>query len=244
MIKNYSASSYGESVAEVYDQWYEGFKPETISTLVELAQGGRVLELGIGTGRIAIPLYQAGIEVHGIDASPAMIAKLRAKPSGSNIQVTMGNFADAAVEGQFDLIYVVINTFFALPNQAEQVRCFTNVTKLLTQNGVFLIEAFIPNLARFDDNQTVRVFALEDNACSLEASQIDPIEQLINLQLIHMTNDGLRMYPLKIRYAWPSELDLMAKIAGLELRHRWGSWSRKELTDQDSKHISVYGFPD
>lgn len=244
MFNYFSASTYGDNVAEVYDQWYPDVEPETIPTLVELALGGRALELGIGTGRIAIPLSQAGIEVHGIDASPAMIARLRAKPGASDILVMEGNFADCELPGQFNLIYVVINTFFALTSQEEQVRCFKNVAGLLSKNGSFLIEAFVPNMARFDENQTVRVFALDADGCRLEASQIDPIKQQINSQLIQVTGENLRMVPLQIRYAWPSELDLMARMAGLTLRHRWGGWDRRDLTVQEGKHISVYGLTD
>ena len=241
-MKEYSESTYGESIADIYDQWYADIDPDAVSTLVDLAQGGRSLELGIGTGRIALPIYQAGIEVHGIDASPAMTEKLKAKPGGQNIHIIHGDFADMDVEGHFDLIYVVFNTFFALQTQAEQIRCFNNVADHLSPNGVFLIRAFIPDMARFDDNQTVRTVAVGDDGIRLEATQIDPLLQQINSQLIYFSEEGTRMYPVKIRYAWPSELDLMANLAGLSLQHRWGTWRKDELTIQDGKHISVYGF--
>ena len=123
-MKNYSASTYGEQIAEVYDDWYPGLDQEMISTLVELSQGGRALELGIGTGRIALPLHQAGIEVRGIDASQAMLDEMKAKPDSENIAVSIGNFAEVDSEGQFDLIFVVFNTFFALSSQEEQIQCF------------------------------------------------------------------------------------------------------------------------
>ena len=242
-MKEYSESTYGERIAEVYDQWYSDFDRSSISTLVELSQGGRALELGIGTGRIALPLHDAGIEVHGIDASQAMLAKLKAKPGGESIQVTLGNFADVEVEGHYDLIFVVFNTFFALLTQDEQIRCFKNVASRLSTNGVFLIEVFVPDMARYVDNQTVRVIASDDNSARLEATQVDMITQQTNSKQIHLSEEGIRMYPVQVRYAWPSELDLMARLAGLSLQHRWGTWLKDDLTNESGKHISVYGHP-
>lgn len=243
-MKKYSESTYGESVADIYDRWYTEFDPHAISTLVEFAQGGRALELGIGTGRIALPIYQAGVEVHGIDSSPAMTEKLYTKPGGQNIPIKHGDFADIDIEGQFELIYVVLNTFFGIQTQDDQLRCFINTASHLAPNGVFVIEAFVPDMSRYTDNQTVRSVEIGDDDLRFEVTQIDPLNQQVNSKLIHITDDGTRMYPVKIRYAWPAELDLMAKIAGLELLHRWGSWDKRKLTNQDSKHISVYGFPD
>jgi SAM-dependent methyltransferase len=240
-MKEYSESTYGERIAEVYDQWYSEFDQSSISTLVELSQGGRVLELGIGTGRIALPLHHAGIEVHGIDASQTMLAKLKAKPGGEKIKVTLANFADVNVEGHYDLIFVVFNTFFALLTQEEQIHCFKNAASRLSPNGVFLIEVFVPDMARYVDNQTVRVSASDDNSVRLEAIQVDMIKQQINSKQIYLSEEGIRMYPVKIRYAWPSELDLMARLAGLSLQHRWGTWRKDTLTNESGKHISVYG---
>lgn len=242
-MKGYSESTYGETIAEVYDSWYGELDPDSVSTLVDLAQGGRALELGIGTGRIALPLFQAGVEVHGIDASPAMIAKLQAKPDGDKIQLKLGNFADVNVEGNYELIYIVFNTFFALTSQEEQIRCFTNVASHLVTNGVFLIEAFVPDMTRFDDGQTVRVDAVNEQGIRLETSQIDPIQQQIVKQAIHLTEKGLRLYPVKVRYVWPAEFDLLARLAGLTLKYRWANWQRAELNRDSGKHISIYGHP-
>jgi len=241
MFNNYADATYGENIAEVYDEWYAELDPQAIPTLAELAQGGCALELGIGTGRIALPLNQAGVEVQGIDASPAMVAKLRAKPGGEKIHVYHGNFADVAVKGQFELIYIAFNTFFALTTQEEQIRCFTNVASHLSPNGVFLVKAFVPDLTRYDRDQTVRVSVIEETAIRLETSQIDPAQQLITSQTIHLSDKGIRMYPVQLRYAWPSELDLMAKLAGLSLHHRWGSWGMDAFDNQSDFHISVYG---
>lgn len=239
-MKNYSASTYGEQIAEVYDEWYSDLNQAVIPTLVELAQGGQALELGIGTGRVALPLQKAGIEVHGIDASQAMVEKLRAKPASGEIPVTIGNFADVAVEGQFDLIYIVFNTFFALPSQEEQVTCLRNAASRLTPNGVFLMEVFFPNMARYRDQQTVRATKIDEHRLQLEATRIDMINQQIVTQHTVLTNEGVRFYPVKIRYAWPAELDLMARLGGLTLKHRWGTWHKDPFTLENGRHISVY----
>jgi SAM-dependent methyltransferase len=239
-MKNYSTSTYGEQIAEVYDDWYPGLDQEIIPTLVELSSGGRALELGIGTGRIALPLHQAGIEVHGIEASQAMLDKLKAKTGSENIAVSIGNFAEVDVEGQFDLIFVVFNTFFALGSQEEQIRCLKNAARRLTPKGLFLMEVFFPNLARYIDDQTVRATEIDENRVNLEASKIDMVNQQIFSQQTIISEKGVRLYPVKIRYAWPSELDLMARLAGLTLKHRWGTWRKDEFTQESGKHISVY----
>jgi len=240
-MDKYSDDTYGEKHADVYDGWYASYDPASITTLTELACGGRALELGIGTGRIAIPLAANGVEVHGIDASPSMIAKLRSKPGGGNIPVLVGNFADVAADGQFDLVYVVINTFFTLRSQQEQVRCFGNVARLLTSKGLFALEAFVPDMSLHPGGQSVRASAVKADMVSLHVSIHDPVEQRVAGQQIIMTEEGIRLYPVEIRYAWPSELDLMAALAGLKLQHRWSSWRRDPFTSESKKHISIYG---
>jgi SAM-dependent methyltransferase len=240
-MKNYTESTYGEQIASIYDELYSFFDKSAISTLSELARGGHALELGIGTGRIALPLQQSGVDISGIDASEAMIAKLRAKPSSKDIEVSIGNFADLDVEGNFELIYVVFNTFFALETQEEQVRCFKNVAQHLAVGGVFVIEAFVPDMARFADHQTVRATAIDEAMVHLEVTRIDMASQQIFSQHTLLSEEGVRLFPVKIRYAWPSELDLMAQLAGLSLQHRWGNWTRDEFTKESRSHISVYG---
>ncbi len=167
------------------------------------------------------------------------------KPSlvGRAFSCTLGNFADVDVEGQYDLIFVIFNTFFALLTQEEQIHWFKNAASRLSPNGVFLIEVFVPDMARFVDNQTVRVIASDDNSVRLEATQVDMITQQTNSKQIHLSEEGIRMYPVKVRNAWPSELDLMARLAGLSLQHRWGTWLKDDLTNESGKHISVYGHP-
>jgi SAM-dependent methyltransferase len=240
-MEEYNESTFGDRFSSVYDEWFSEFDIATIQTLAELTHGGRVLELGIGTGRIALPLSERGIKVQGIDASQAMIAKLKAKPGGENIPVSLGNFADVNVEGQFDLIFVVFNTIYVLQNQAEQIRCFKNVAKRLTSDGVFVIEAFVPDLTRFTDGQTVRVLEQDQDGVRLDVAQLDLANQQITSHLLYLTEEGVRLFPIKIRFAWPAELDLMARLAGLSLQHRWGSWNQEAFTNESNRHISVYG---
>lgn len=238
----YDQATYGNHIAEVYDDIYAEVDPACIDLLAELAAGGQALELGIGTGRIALPLQAKGIPVQGIDASEAMLTRLRAKPSGADIKVITTSFAGFQLPDRFQLIYVVFNTFFALLTQDEQVRCFQTVAQHLTSKGVFLLEVFIPNLSRFQDNQTVRAITLNENAVHLEVTQHDPLAQQSTSQHVVFSEQGTRLYPVKIRYAWPSELDLMARLAGLSLQHRWGSWVKDDLTPTSQRHISVYGL--
>ncbi len=230
--------TYGEVCADVYDQWFGSCEEAAIDALAELAGSGRVLELGIGSGLIALPLAARGIDLHGIDSSPAMVAKLRAKPGGDAIPVTMGNFADVAVEGELSLIFVVYNTFFALQTQDEQVRCFQNVAARLTPGGVFVLEAFVPDSANFREG--LKVTAVTDERIRLKASEHDPVRQRLKSQHIVIRNQEIRLFPVEVRYAWPAELDLMARIAGLRLRHRWSNWNRDEIRANSEKHISVY----
>ena len=234
------ATTYGDHLADVYDQWFGSYEDAAIETLAELARGGPALELGIGTGRIALPLAAKGVEVHGIDASAAMISKLRARPRGESIPVTTGDFAEVGVEGKFSLVFVVFNTFFALLTQEDQVRCFRNVAARLTEGGVFLIEAFVPDVARFTAGQSVRAFTVEAERVSLQVAQHDPARQRIKSQHVVFIGNESRLYPVEVRYAWPSELDLMAQLAGLRLRHRWGGWGREEFDSRSEKHVSVY----
>lgn len=241
--ENYA--TYGEKIAEIYD---ERFAPEdaedAASFLSGLAGSGisaRALELGIGTGRIALPLAQKGIEVHGIDASEAMVKKLRAKPGGGNIPVSIGNFADFRLEERFSLVYVVFNTFFALLSQEEQVRCFENAAWHLDEGGAFVIEAFVPDVSRFDKDQRVEARHLGGDHVILDAATHCPVDQRVASSHLVISEGGIQLYPVELRYAWPSELDLMARLADLELRHRWGGWHREPFSKASDKHVSVYG---
>lgn len=243
-MKRDDAAAYGEHIADVYDQWHGALDEAVIDTLHELARDRPVLELGIGTGRFAIPLAKRGLPVQGIDASPAMVAKLREKPGGSAIPVTIGNFADVGVPGPFSLVFVAFNTFFALTTQEDQLRCFQNVAARLLPNGVFVIEAFVPDLTRFSGNQTFRTTSVGEGEVRLEATTYDPVTQRVRSEHIVLTEQGVRLIPVRIRLAWPAELDLMAKLAGLSLVHRWGGWERSPFSANSKIHISVYAKPD
>ena len=244
-MKGYGAETFGERFADVYDTWYgtkraEETTQESVRVLADLAAGGTVLELAIGTGRVALPLAARGLSVQGIDASEAMVAKLREKPGGNAIPVTIGDFAHVAVDGTFDLVFLVFNTLFNLTSQDDQVRCFRNVARHLTARGQFVVEAFVPDIASFTDGRAARVDQVTTDSTVLEASVHDPVAQLVQYQYIVITQDGTRLYPVPQRYIWPSELDLMARLAGLELRERWGGWERSPFTASSSSHVSVY----
>jgi SAM-dependent methyltransferase len=242
-VKDYGPETYGDRIAGVYDDLY-GQQLDTtaaVEALARLAGSGPVLELAIGTGRIAVPLAQRGIDVHGIDASEQMVARLREKPGGADIPVTMGDFADVAVSGSFGLVYLVFNTIFALLTQDDQVRCFENVAKRLSAGGRFVVEAFVPDPGRWDRGQRVSATAIETDRVDMDVSRHDPVNQRVDSQHLRVTSEGTRMYPVSLRYAYPSELDLMARIAGLELVDRWGGWSGEPFTDTSRGHVSVYG---
>jgi SAM-dependent methyltransferase len=238
----YAEKTYGERVAGVYDEWYSDYDPLAIDALAELAQGRRALELGIGTGRFALPLSAKNVEVHGIDAAPSMIARLREKEGAERLTVTEGSFADVPVDGEFALIYIVFNTFFALSSQDEQVRCFRNVAAHLARDGCFAIEAFVPDLSRFNGNQVNWATKVTAEEVQLDVGQHEPAEQRVNSQKVVITDGSVRLYPVQIRYVWPSELDLMAQLAGLRLHERWGSWKREPFTSESKHHISLYRF--
>lgn len=242
-MSDYGPATYGDRIADVYDEWYGqlGDAPTVAAALADLAHGGRALELGIGTGRIALPLAACGVAVHGIDASEAMVARLHAKEGGERLPVTIGNFAEVGVDGAFSLIFVLFNTFFALTSQEDQVRCFRNVAQHLEPDGVFVIEAFVPDMTRFMRGQTTQAGRVELDRVFLDVSRHDPVQQRVMSQHVVITQGGVQLYPVSIRYAWPAELDLMAQLAGLQLRERWADWQRAPFTAESTRHVSVYG---
>ena len=240
-MSGYDSSTYGDRWAEIYDEWTSGHvtSPGDADFLAEHARGGRALELGVGTGRVAIPLAERGVEVVGIDASDRMIEKLRAK--SDRVETVKGEMADVAAEGEFDLVYVVFNTFFAMLAQEEQVRCFANAVQRLKPDGVFVIQAFVPDLTRFERGQRVEATDVEPDSVAIDASVHDPVTQTVTTQKLVVSDGIVRMLPIRIRYAWPSELDLMARLAGLRLRERYESFERRPFTAASQSHVSVYG---
>jgi SAM-dependent methyltransferase len=235
--------TYNQRCADVYDRWFGYFDEAAVGVLEELAGGGRVLELGIGTGTVALPLAARGVEVHGIDASPEMVAALRAKPGGESLPVKLGDMVDVDVEGEFSLVYVVYNTLFALQTQEEQVRCFRHVAARLAPGGAFVVEAFVPDLAQLSAGQGVRLLHMTDDRVGIRVFQHDPVGQKLKSRHVVFNGGGARVFPVEVRYAWPAELDLMARLAGLRLRARWGDWRRGEFDAKSEKHVSVYERP-
>jgi len=236
----YNEATFGDRISQIYDGWHPRAPSEVIDTLREISGAGPVLELGIGTGRVALPLAAQGLEVHGIDASEAMVAKLRAKPGGDCLPVTVGNFANVDVAHKYSLVFVVFNTFFALSSQEEQVRCFANVASRLEAGGRFLIEAFVPDLSRFTGGQLVQATRVDAGEVRLEASRHDRAAQRVSSQYVLIDEAGIRLYPVQVRYCWPSELDLMARLAGMRLAERWSNWRREPFTAESGNHISIY----
>jgi SAM-dependent methyltransferase len=245
MADDYTDATYGDKIADIYDERYLGtFAEDTanaVSFLRDLAADGPALELGIGTGRVALPLAEAEVEVHGIDASEAMLAKLRAKPGGGDVPVTVGSFAEFSLETRFALIYVIFNTFFGLLTQDEQVSCFESVARHLTPEGAFVMQAFVPDVTRFDArNQRVAAEMVGTEGISLEASSHDPFAQRTDSAHMVIRDGNIRIYPVRIRYAYVSELDLMARLVGLRLRERWGGWLREPYPSRSGMHVSVW----
>ncbi len=240
-MNDYTSSTYGDRIAGVYDEFYgPADVPERVDVLEELASGGRALELGVGTGTYALPLAARGVEVHGIDSSAAMLDQLRAKDGGETMPLTVGDFADVDVEGAFSLVFVVSNTFFMLTAQEEQVRCFQNVASHLDESGVFLVHAFVPDPSMFDQGQHMSADLPDLSSVRFNVSIHDAMNQVIDFRHVDLTEQGVRMYPGRLRYVWPSEMDLMARLAGLQLRERWADWSRSPFTSQSRSHVSIY----
>lgn len=239
-MKNYEpASSFGQSVARADPQ--RGDEEAAVAFLAELAGAGPVLELAIGTGRIALPLAAGGVRVDGIDISTAMVEQLRSKPGGDDLSVTIGDFADVDVPGSYPLIYVVWNTLFNLLAQDEQVRCFQNVAKHLTAAGSFVVEAYVPSfLQRLRNDQYVEAESIEVDEVRLDVLRHNAATQTLEESHVSLSPKGIRLVPVVQRYAWPSELDLMAQLAGLELTARFGGWGREAFESSSPMHVSVY----
>jgi SAM-dependent methyltransferase len=234
---------FGERVAERYDEtsaeMFEAARVEpVVDFLVELATDGSALELGIGTGRIALPLAQRGIRVHGIDLSEAMVARLQAKPGAEQIGVTIGDFAGATAEGRFSVAYLVFNTIMNLTTQQEQVACFQNVAEHLQPGGCFVVEVGMPDLQRLPPGETVRPFTVSATRLGFDEYDIAAQGLISHHYWIH---DGrLETVSMPFRYVWPAELDLMAQLAGMSLRERWSGWKREPFTSDSRQHVSVW----
>jgi hypothetical protein len=244
VVKGYEPiMSFDQANAEVYDDLaHRGDEEATVAFLEALAQGDSALELAIGTGRIALPLAATGVRVDGIDFAPAMVAKLRAKPGGDAIDVTIGDFADVGVDGTYRLIYIVFNSFFNLLTQDEQIRCFQNIAAHLTDVGSFVVEGgcTLSFLDRLREGQYVEAEGIAVDAVRFDLLRLDSSTQMLHENHVRVSRDGVSFNPVMQRLAWPSELDLMARIAGLRLCERWGGWSRQPFTANSDNVVSVY----
>jgi SAM-dependent methyltransferase len=237
---------FDERIAAKYDESDdEEFDPEvidqTVDFLADLAGGGRALELGIGTGRIGLPLARRGVPVHGIELSNAMAARLREKPGGEDIGVTIGDFATTTVDGTFSVAYLVFNTILNLTTQAAQVACFRNVAAHLEPGGCFVIEVGVPALQSLPPGETLRAFHVSETRWGID--EYDVVRQGLTSHHFEIVDGRLERLSIPFRFAWPAELDLMAELAGMSLRERWSGWQREPFTSDSHKHVSVWEKP-
>lgn len=242
LMADYDPGSYGAIFAPVYDDWYgKRMNPEAAASfLASFAGTGHVLELGIGTGRVALALADRGIPVVGIEGSAAMADVLQAKLRGQDVRVQIGNFADMQVSGKFSLIYVCFSTLFLLPSQSEQIRCLRNVARHLTRDGSFVLDAFVPDASRYVNQQSVTLEDMSGAAVRLDVARHDPVEQRIESSRLVLGGDKVKVYPYSVRYAYPAELDVMAMLAGLRLSERYGGYGRTPFGPTSISHVSVY----
>ncbi|MEU9829932.1 class I SAM-dependent methyltransferase [Streptosporangium sp. NPDC048047] len=241
MVQEFDPSAYGRAAADVYDEVATHLPTEpAVDRLQELAEGRAVLEFGVGTGRLALPLAARGLTVAGIDGSAEMTAVLRAKPGGDRVPVTLGDFSTTRVDGEFGLVVLAYNTIYALPSQDAQVDCFRNAAAHLVPGGRFVVEAWVPDVGAFHHGTALRLVALREDGVVAEAARLSPADQMMHTTKIVLTSGGIRLLPANHRYAWPAELDLMARLAGMRLEHRWSDWRATPFTGDSRGHVSVY----
>jgi SAM-dependent methyltransferase len=238
---------FGEDVAAIYDETSEAmFAFEvlgpTVDLLASLAGDGAALEFAIGTGRVAVPLAARGVPVSGIELSTAMADRLGAKAGAEGINVTIGDMASTRLEGRFRLVYLVYNTIGNLTTQDQQVDCFANAAAHLEPGGTFLIEVGVPDLRRLPPGEDARVFAHAPGYVGYDRYTDFVAQQAVSH---HFVADGARVTEstTPFRYVWPSELDLMARLAGMTLRHRWADWQRSRFTGESTAHVSIWEKP-
>jgi SAM-dependent methyltransferase len=211
-----------------------------VEFLAELAGEERALELASGTGRVTLPLAARGVDVQGVEGSAAMIERMRGRAGGAQVHVALGDMADVPVPGPFGLVFLVFNTLFNLPSQERQVDCFRNVARVLAPGGAFVLECFVPDPAKFDRGSRVEALEVTEDLATIQVYRHDAAAQRYAKQTITFTTGGIRMLPVALRYCWPSELDLMARQAGLELHERYADWDRRPFDSDSTSHISVY----
>ncbi|MFD6948526.1 methyltransferase [Nocardiopsis sp. TSRI0078] len=236
---------FGEHWSEHYDDRPNPDPAPAVDFLHALAAGGRVLELASGTGRVALPLAARGVDVEGVEGSAAMVERMRALPGGADLPVVVGDMADVPVEGPYDLVFLVFNTLFNLPDQKRQTDCFANVARVLEPGGRFVLECFVPGRRELERDSWVEVSHLTEDSVTLHVYKNDPVAQRYAKQILTFTpQDGMRsMLPVALRYCWPAELDLMARMAGLELEERHADWHGRPFDASSPGHVSVYRLP-
>jgi len=232
------AARYDSTSADLFDASVVG---PAVELLAALAAGGAALELGIGTGRLALPLQAAGVTVHGIDLSATMLEQLRLKPGAERIGLTHGDFARTRAPGSYVLAYLAFNTIMNLTTQDEQVACFENVARHLEPGGRFVIEVNVPDLQRLPAGEIYRPFAVRHDRLGFD--EYDVVTQKQTSHHIRLQDGNAEMRSIPFRYVWPSELDLMARLAGMTLQARWGAWNRAPFTSDSREHISVWQKP-
>jgi SAM-dependent methyltransferase len=243
-MRGYDETTYGERWGPLYDDLYPNVENSVIDLLARHAGNPpRALELAVGTGRIALPLRARGVHVTGIDASEEMVAKLRAKPGGEDLPVVMGDFADVEIDETFPLVYLTFNTIFGLVSQERQIECFRNVADHLEPGGHFVLDCFVPDVRRFDQHNTrLGVSSIDSvDEHTYEMTVYHPVEQRLETHVVkRLANGETIVLPVEIRFAWPSELDLMARLAGLELEDRFGWYDLRPFNERSSSHMSMY----
>jgi SAM-dependent methyltransferase len=235
------STSFGDEESRRYDSLdTRGDEEETAAFLAALTGGRAALELAVGTGRIALPLTRAGVRVDGIEMSPHMVDRMREKPGGDAVEVTLGDMSRVTTGRTYGLVYLVFNTIGNLITQDDQVRCFENAARHLTDDGVFVLECRVPTAPSRPGHQFVDAEQVETDEVVLGVSRYDPITQVLDINHVHIAADGVVLRPIRLRQAHPPELDLMARIAGLRLRRRWAGWNGEPFTATSWRHVSVY----
>jgi SAM-dependent methyltransferase len=241
-MTGYDPAAYGEAWSAQYDDLFgqRDDPEEVIAALERLTDGRSILDIGVGTGRLAVPLHDHGWRVAGIEASEAMISRLRARAGDRNITVHAGDMRTLRIDDQFDIALLAFSTLFLLPDQASQVQCVRNAVQHLAPMGQLVIEAFVPDHARWSEGRRVALSRWVDDGVEIEAARHDRARQAIEVRYLTLTGAGLGVRPLALRYAWPAEIDLMARLAGAELAQRWADWQGSSYGPTSQAHVSVY----
>ncbi|MEU1235035.1 class I SAM-dependent methyltransferase [Micromonospora aurantiaca] len=231
---------FGRLWAATYDGPGNPDPDPAVDFLAPLAEGGPVLELAVGTGRVALPLAARGLAVEGVEASPEMVAHLRAKPGGADMPVTIGDMSDVPVAGPYRLVFLVFNTLFNLVSEERQAACFRNVARVLAPGGAFVIETFVPDPADFDRDEQVQVREVTEDSATIRLHRYDRAAQTFVRQTVTFDASGVHLKPFAMRYAWPEQIDELAERAGLRLTERYADWDRTPFEADSRAHISVY----